>query len=55
MGNNIVSLNTIVLNGSRIDLESDTGQRFVTDAVRAGEGLISDSDLRDEYGRHAAL
>lgn len=32
-----------------IDLNSDVGHAFIQDATRAGEGLISDEELREKY------
>jgi hypothetical protein len=40
---------TIALNGTETALASPEGRDFVSDCVRAGEGLISDSDLREKY------
>jgi hypothetical protein len=39
----------LVLNGTKTSLTSAQGRDFVADCVRAGEGLISDTDLRDKY------
>ena len=39
----------IVLNGIESDLDSAIGREFVTDCVRAGEGVITDSDLCLKY------
>jgi hypothetical protein len=39
----------IVLNGAETSLTSAEGRDFVTDCVRAGEGLISDAEIRDKY------
>jgi hypothetical protein len=41
--------NTIVLRGLPVDLTSATGHQFVVDCTRAGEGLLTDNDLRDKY------
>jgi len=32
-----------------IDLNSDVGHKFITDCVRAGEGLITDRELKEKY------
>ena len=32
-----------------IDLNTDTGHRFVVDCTRAGEGLITDKELQQKY------
>ena len=32
-----------------IDLNTDVGRSFIVDATRAGEGLLSDADLREMY------
>ena len=32
-----------------IDITSDRGRAFIVDATRAGEGLLSDADLREMY------
>jgi hypothetical protein len=39
----------VVLNGIETDLDSAIGRNFVTDCVRAGEGVITDSDLCLKY------
>jgi hypothetical protein len=39
----------IVLRGTSTKLDSDVGRRFVADATRAAEGLITDDDLREKY------
>ena len=39
----------VVLNGIETDLDSAIGREFVTDCVRAGEGVITDSDLCLKY------
>jgi hypothetical protein len=39
----------LVLNGTETALTSPEGRDFVADCVRAGEGLISDKDLREKY------
>jgi hypothetical protein len=41
--------NTIVLRGTEIELDSDAARAFITDATRAGEGVISDQDLLEKY------
>jgi hypothetical protein len=40
---------TIVLRGVEVELTSPTGHKFVVDAVRAAEGLISDRELAEIY------
>jgi len=40
---------SVVLHGVEINLDSTIGQQFVTDAVRAAEGLCSDKDLVEKY------
>ena len=37
------------LRSSPIDLNTDAGRRFVVDATRAAEGLISDRELAEKY------
>jgi hypothetical protein len=39
----------ITLRSVPIDLISDVGRQFVTDATRAAEGLISDRELAEKY------
>jgi hypothetical protein len=39
----------LVLNGSKTTLASQEGRDFISDATRAGEGLLADSDLRQKY------
>jgi hypothetical protein len=39
----------IVLNGTQTALDSPEWRAFVADCVRAGEGLISDNELRKKY------
>jgi hypothetical protein len=39
----------LVLNSKPVELSSPEGCAFVRDAVRAAEGLITDSDLRKKY------
>jgi hypothetical protein len=39
----------IQLSNVPIDLNSDVGHRFVVDATRAGEGLMTDKELREKY------
>ena len=41
--------NVISLHASPIDLNSDTGHQFVTDATRAAEGLLTDQELQQKY------
>jgi hypothetical protein len=41
--------NLVVLRDAPTKLDSDEGRRFVRDAVRAAEGLITDDDLREKY------
>ena len=41
--------NVINLHSSPIDLNSDTGHRFIVDCTRAGEGLITDKELQQKY------
>jgi hypothetical protein len=41
--------NAIMFHGEPVPLDSDLGRKFVVDAVRAAEGLITDSDLREKY------
>jgi hypothetical protein len=45
---------TLVLNGTETALATPEGREFVADCVRAGEGLISDSELRKKYEIAAA-
>jgi len=40
---------TVVLRGLPIELSSSAGCRFVTDCVRAAEGLITDKELVEQY------
>jgi hypothetical protein len=40
---------TITLNGIDVELDSDLGRAFITDATRAGEGVIADEDLVEKY------
>jgi hypothetical protein len=42
-------MDELVLNGTKTSLTNPEGRDFVADCVRAGEGLISDSDLRKKY------
>jgi hypothetical protein len=44
----------IKLHNGPIDLTSDEGNRFIVDATRAGEGLITDKDLQEKYELSAA-
>jgi hypothetical protein len=39
----------ISLSKTPIDLNTDTGHRFVVDCTRAGEGLITDKELQQKY------
>jgi hypothetical protein len=39
----------VVLHGREIALNTDEGRRFVVDCVRAGEKLVSDSELQQIY------
>jgi hypothetical protein len=39
----------VVLNGVKTALDGATGKEFVCDCVRAGEGLLTDAELRDKY------
>jgi hypothetical protein len=41
--------NTVILRNAPVDLDSDAGQAFIVDCVRAGEGLISDRELAEKY------
>ena len=36
----------VSLSNTPIDLNTDTGHQFVVDCTRAGEGLITDRELR---------
>jgi hypothetical protein len=40
---------SIILRGIEVELTSDVGRAFITDATRAGEGVISDQDLLEKY------
>jgi hypothetical protein len=40
---------TITLNGIEVELASDAGRAFITDATRAGEGVIDDATLMEKY------
>jgi hypothetical protein len=44
----------IVLNGIKTALDDASGREFVCDCVRAGEGLITDAELREKYAIAAA-
>lgn len=46
--------NVVELHPARLDLNSDLGRRFIEDATRAAEGVISDSDLLAKYELSAA-
>jgi hypothetical protein len=39
----------IVLRNTPVDITSDVGRQFITDATRAGEGLISDRELAEKF------
>jgi hypothetical protein len=39
----------VVLHGKMVALTSDEGRKFVTDCTRAGEGIITDNDIIDEF------
>jgi len=39
----------VSLSNAPIDLNTDTGHRFVVDCTRAGEGLITDKELQQKY------
>ena len=39
----------VLLSETSIDLNTDTGHRFVVDCTRAGEGLITDKELQQKY------
>lgn len=39
----------VTLFSTSIDLNSDAGHQFVTDATRAAEGLITDKELAEKY------
>jgi hypothetical protein len=39
----------VILRSTPIDLLSDVGRQFVTDATRAAEGLITDKELAEKY------
>ena len=49
MGNVVGLSNIIILRGVPTDLMSAVGHQFVVDCVRAGEGLITDADIKDKY------
>ena len=49
MGKIVPLNNTVVLRGTKTDLTSAAGYQFVVDCTRAGEGLLSDDELRDKY------
>lgn len=42
--------NTIILNGVATKIDSDLGRKFVVDACRAGESILSDESLCELYG-----
>jgi hypothetical protein len=44
-----MSSNVVNLRNTPIDLNSDIGHQFVTDATRAAEGLITDAELAEKY------
>ena len=39
----------VSLSNTPIDLNTDTGHRFVVDCTRAGEGLLTDKELQEKY------
>jgi hypothetical protein len=39
----------IILRGVPVDLDSSVGHQFITDATRAGEGVLTDVDVGDRY------
>jgi hypothetical protein len=45
---------SIVIGGAQVDLDSDLGQAFVTDACRSAESLLSDKDLIEIYSVNPA-
>ena len=47
-------MNDIVQLRSPIDFNSDLGRAFVADATRAGEGLLTDDELREKYNLSSA-
>src|SRR5262245_16309070 len=40
---------TVVLRGIAVELSSHVGHQFVTDCVRAGEGLLTDKEVVEKY------
>ena len=44
-----VPTTSVILHGNPVELDSDMGRRFVTDATRAGEGLLTDETLQEIY------
>jgi hypothetical protein len=40
---------TLVLNGTKVELSSDVARDFITDAARAGEGVLTDDELQQKY------
>jgi hypothetical protein len=49
MGKVVTLNNTVVLRGTPTDLGSAVGCQFVVDAVRAGEGLLTDQELIEKW------
>jgi hypothetical protein len=49
MGKIVPLNNTVTLRGIKTDLGSAAGHAFTVDCCRAGEGLVSDDELRDKY------
>jgi hypothetical protein len=39
----------VILRSTPIDLNSDVGRAFVADCTRAGEGVITDTELQEKY------
>jgi hypothetical protein len=44
-----VANDIVVLHGTPTKLDGDVGRKFVIDATRAAEGLLTDDDLREKY------
>jgi hypothetical protein len=40
---------SVILRGVTVDLDSAIGQEFVVDCTRAGEGLLTDDELKEKY------
>jgi hypothetical protein len=40
---------SITLNGAQVELDSDLGRSFITDATRAAESVIDDATLMEKY------